>query len=276
LGSFMYIIPILLFVVSFILTLLFLNNIVLTLIINASVIILLLFLGRRQIKKLHPFVKRLFDLYGQQEFSKKDEFLVYWTYLTTVSFSTFFYILFYSIILGKILYSVNILYMPIRLIGAGIPILYFGLHEENITSKYIKNISIMKDSFLRKKIKKFFWIMLIFSIFSFVFTIIDVLFKNLFSTLILHICIGILIFSALTWIIEKVNLKYIELFSKNENKSIDEIINIKGIGPKTIQHLKNGGITTIKKLGEIDIKDLLLIKGIRKKTARLLKEFYNK
>jgi predicted flap endonuclease-1-like 5' DNA nuclease len=77
-------------------------------------------------------------------------------------------------------------------------------------------------------------------------------------------------------IMEKINLKYTEVLTEIENKSIDEIINIKGIGPKTIQHLKNGGITTIKKLEEIDIKDLMLIKRIRKKTARLLKESYNK
>jgi len=276
LGTAMYILPISLLFISIVLTLFFWNNIPLVIIINVSLPILVYYYGMKQVKKFRPFIKKLFNLYGQQEYSKKDEYFVFRTYLTVGSISIFFYILIYSLVLGKILNSGNIYYIPIRLIGLGVPVIYFGLREEKITSEYLNNIPNMNDFFLRKKIKQFFIILLTFSIFSIFFIIIDVIFNNLVFTFISHICIGVSMFSAFTMIMEKINLKYTEVLTEIENKSIDEIINIKGIGPKTIQHLKNGGITTIKKLEEIDIKDLMLIKRIRKKTARLLKESYNK
>lgn len=53
---------------------------------------------------------------------------------------------------------------------------------------------------------------------------------------------------------------------------INEIDKIKGIGQKTIMRLENAGITTIKKLDEMDIKDLTSIKGIGDKTAKLIKK----
>lgn len=272
LGSFMYILPISFLVISTIFTLLFSNNLVLVFVVNLSMIILYVIIIRKQMKKIHYFIKNLFILYGEKECTKKDEYFAFRTYLTAFSFAIFFYVLFYSLSYGKLLNSSNLLYVPIRLIGVGVPILYFGLNEEKITSNYLKNISLSNSFFLRKKIKIFFILLLLFSIFSIITLFLDIFFTNLLSELLFHICVGILLFSGLTWVTEQLNLKYIEHLTKNENRSINEIDKIKGIGQKTIMRLENAGITTIKKLDEMDIKDLTSIKGIGDKTAKLIKK----
>lgn len=61
----------------------------------------------------------------------------------------------------------------------------------------------------------------------------------------------------------------IDIRSKSEIEQLKEIpiIKIEGIGPKTERELKKAGYDTVGKIIKLDIKELIAVKGIGKKTA---------
>jgi hypothetical protein len=272
LGTLMYLIPTLLLTLSLVITILFPTSILIILIVNLVILIICSYILIKFITNFHPFVKRLFKIYNK-EISLFEEYIVIRTYISATTFGIFFYVLFYSITIGKFILSEDLLYAPIRLIGMGLPLIIFGLNSEKDTIEYIDNMPIIEEKIVSKNSWLYSIKMLVALSVSIVFLILYLLYGGPVYSFLLHLCIGFTLYYFLKFVMEKILIRYLKKSNDIKNFSINKLNEIKGIGQETIKKLEDAGIQKIEELDNMTLDNLISINGIGKSLAQ--KIFYN-
>lgn len=217
LGTFMYLFSIGSFIILLILIILFSstpNNLIYSIII---LFIINCYIMYRVIRVINPFVKSLFNLCGKSPISSIENIFIRRTYLSVTAYAIFFYFLVISVLQAK--YFGDLTNSIIRLFAIGGPVLYFAIVSEGKTIKSVDNENYLQNSDINI-VNQYFIKLIIFSILSFLFLVVDIFYNNLISSFCMHIFIGFTFYFLLNYSIEKIPF----LKSKGKKQVGDKVL----------------------------------------------------